>query len=216
MYEQENDFLKHLTNLGFGWTNSYYYEDAKNALCSMREWAYQQKTALKNLYSIDVADVYQQLDGFESLVDTCNAACRREAIIVTALAYAEHGQPIISSDFNQTCAPILTSEEKRKNAERYRFDVISDLLNYYLENYKNLTYYNAIQAVFPEFIELEKVMCEGAYQSVFVLKYLKILLYYKDLDGARKVFEQYPITPHNKKETADYERIKSKIFIYNN
>lgn len=213
MYEQEYDFLNCVDNLCSGWTNWYWYEDNKNKLLGMRAWAYRQKPTIKNLFDIDVACAYEQLDEFENLVSKCKAPCRREAIIITALAYAANNRPIINTKISEGLAALMDNSEKNKNVGQFRLDVMTDLLNYYFENYKTPAYYEGIQKIFPKYAELEKSINDGAYLCGRVIKYLKILLYYKDVSAAVRAFKNYPITPTNKKDTADYEKIKLKLNI---
>ncbi|MDE6442180.1 MAG: hypothetical protein K2L12_05470, partial [Clostridia bacterium] len=136
-------------------------------------------------------------------------------------------RPLIISSYNEYAAHHDSEEQKFKSALSNKVAILSNLIYFYFRNYKNVECFNALTKLFLFYIneeiklnyytdygiyESEKLLTNKVrYENEYVIHYLKILIFHKDFDTANEIFEVYPVKPYNKKQTADYERIKLKL-----
>ncbi len=163
---------------------------------------------------------------------------REEAIIFALLQYATENRPIISATFTECENQLILRSsrssnynpetERIKSIQGRKVSALSSLLAFYMQNSQtNEECYDALHKTFIDYItneirlnkysdydiyEIDKLdKLPNRYESNYVIHYLKILIAHKDFATANEIFDKYPVKPRNKKETADYDRIKIKL-----
>lgn len=118
--------------------------------------------------------------------------------------------------------------ERIKSRQSRKVSALAELVAFYMENSKtNEECYNALHKTFIEYItneirlnkysdydiyEISKLdKLPNRYDGGSVIHYLKILIKHNDYETAKRMFDLYPVHPRNKKDTADYDRIKLKL-----
>lgn len=216
----------------------YWYDEIKNQLLNMEHWAFENSTLIEKSHKINVKDVYKQLYAFERHIDSSIPSTitqtREEGIIFAMISYAKQNKPIVESIFTERTKIFKIKQtnynpetERIKETLRKKVFYQSDLLAFYMDNCKNEECYAALHYLFSQYMEnlillnkyedynefdiekLEKL--PNRYDNGFILHYLKLLVKHKDFEIAKKIYGQYTITPCNKKETTDYDKIKAKL-----
>lgn len=234
----DGKFYNLVLKFDFGVYSHYWYEELKNQLLEIEDWAFSNSDLLEKRHKLNVKDIYKQLYEFERVIElnipSTITKTREESIIFALLSYAEQNRPIIESIFTER-TKIFKSKQKGYNPETERIKEIlsnkvryqSNLLAFYMDNYKNEECYLALHNLFLTYMEnlirlnkyddynefeidkLEKL--PNRYDYGYILHYLKILIRHKDFDIANKIYTQYPLTPTNKKDMESYESIKKKL-----
>lgn len=164
---------------------------------------------------------------------------REEAIIFALLQYANENRPIIAATFTERenqrvmSATLRTLKynpetERIKSIQGRKLTALASLLAFYMGKSKSdEACFNALNKTFLakitteirlnkysdydiyEISKLDKL--PNRYDGGSVIHYLKILIKHNDYETAKRMFDLYPVQPRNKKDTADYDRIKLKL-----
>lgn len=234
------EFYNLIFKFDLGVYSHYFYEELKTQLLDAEDWAFSNSDFLYKKHKLDVKDIYRQLYEFERVIEvnilSTITKTREEGTIFALLSYAQQNRPIIESKFTEQ-AKIYKLKQKDYNPETERLKEVlshkvryqSNLLAFYIDNHTNEECYTAIHSLFHDYMknsirlnkyddyneyDIEKLKkLPDRYDNGYILHYLKLLIKHKDIDIAKQIYTQFPLTPTNKKETESYESIKKKLDI---
>ena len=209
------DWKNAVDNLEMGWTNQWVFLDQREILLAKKSDAFKKiKSLLRERYN--VIDIYKQLEEFDLCIKKQKGLTddEEEKILLAVAFYAECNRPIISSSINSTLAELDTPQEKEKSALRYKYDIYTNLISFYLGYKEELNLFDTF-VKFLRFNEelLSKYPSEKSnfYSVPYTISYLKFLIKKKQFDKSEYILSNFTIIPTGKMDTASLEKIKEKI-----
>lgn len=221
-FHDYSDIIDELISMSEDWTNQWAYQDGYEKLIQAKDYALSYKDEIR-AWGFDIEDVYRQLEDFEKCVamaDTITGS-RDEAIILSAIQYAEKGKTIVYRRW---------IPEKKRNDSFYMtdlnlfldklfFDTKSSLFYFYVNNKNNLDCINYLKKHFTKFLDaresylkLHKKNRDEFYCTPLVIAYCKILIKQKEIEKAKFILDTYTLESIGKTDTTNLEKIKQKIY----
>ncbi len=212
------DAINAISNIECGWTNCWAFQDQKEKLFTVKKEALLKSYAFK-MRGYDIIDIYKQLDKFDDCIKAQTLTLTQEEdekLLLAVKYYADNNIPIIKTKFTDNLNELytITPEEKIKSAWRYKYDVYSDLMNFYLGYAEEINLFETFLK-FMDFTEylIQKYPTENNHYNHcnHAIYYLKFLIKKKEFDKAKHIVNNYTFIPRGKTETTAFEKILLKL-----